>query len=83
MSVCHLPQDLNRNSPQMKLMLNWIQAAEEKNVGILEKCLHKDFQRMIYPQNIGEPAESKQHYINLCATLYLAADLEVNATSCH
>jgi hypothetical protein len=83
MSVCHLPQDLNRNSLQMKLILNWIQAVEEKSVDNLEKCLHKDFRHMIYPQHIGEPAESKESYLNICATLYLAADIEVNSTTCH
>jgi hypothetical protein len=80
MSAYTLPQDLNRNSPQIKLMLEWVQGIKEKNVSTLEKCLHKDFRRTIYPKNIGEPTQNRDEFLKQFTTVYLVPDIEVCST---
>jgi hypothetical protein len=80
MNVCHLPQDLNRNSPQIKLMLEWVQGITEKNMSTLEKCLHKDFRRTIYPKNISEPTQNKEEFLKQLTTVYMVPDIEVCST---
>jgi hypothetical protein len=76
----HLPQDANVNSPQLKVILEWFQGWEKKNLDIVAKCLHRSFRRVVYPQNLGEPTENKEEFLTGSAVLYAAADIEVAST---
>jgi hypothetical protein len=58
-------------------MLEWVQGIKEKDVGTLEKCLHKDFRRIIYPKYIGEPTQNKEELLKQHTTFYLVPDIEV------
>jgi len=56
-----LPADTNLSSPQIKFMTDWNVGFKEVNVGIIEKHLHKDFRRTIYPEvsaNLKKPKRS-------------------------
>jgi hypothetical protein len=76
----HLPQDINRNSPQIKLLLEWHEALKEKSVDSLGRCLHKDFRRVVYPQHIGEPTQNKESFLKQCEAVYFAVEVEVSST---
>jgi hypothetical protein len=56
----HLPQHVNHDSPQIKLLIYWNQGWKEKNVEHIGKCMDKDFQRIVYPRSIGAPALDKE-----------------------
>ena len=40
-----LPADRDLSSPQIKLITEWIQAFQQRNVDMAVKPLHKDFRR--------------------------------------
>ena len=54
-----LPAGVDQSSPQMKLYLEWTQAAHEMDVGNMEKHMHKDFRHVVYPRSIGHPEQNK------------------------
>jgi hypothetical protein len=83
MSVYKLPQNLSLQSLQIKLVLEYVRGVTEKNLDTLEKCLHKNFRRTIYPKSIGEPTQNKEEFLKLNATLYLVPDIEVYSTHCY
>lgn len=76
----HLPEGVNLDSPQVKLILQTHQGHNEKNMDILSNCLHKDFQRVVHPQSLGAPKQNKEEYIRQCAELYVLAEVAVGPT---
>jgi hypothetical protein len=79
----HLPQDVNHNSPQIKLMLDWMEGWKEKNVESIGKCLHKDFKLDVYPRRLGEQTQHKEEFLKQCKELYVRAQYQVGSTPCY
>jgi len=79
-----LPADTNLSSPQIKLMTDWNVGFKEVNVGIIEKHLHKDFRRTIYPQSIGQPEETKEEFLKkISGAFAYSASFDVRHTPCY
>lgn len=55
------------DSPQVKLMREWGQALEEKDLDRVEKTLHKDYRYTAYPRSLGRPEKTKEEWLEYIA----------------
>jgi hypothetical protein len=60
---CQLSSDANVNSPQIKLLNEYLRGYDERSQGVIEKVLTKDFTRVVRPSACGEGTHSKDEYI--------------------
>jgi len=58
-----MPDWENSDSPQVKLMLEWAQGFEKKDMAIIAKCLHKDYRHTYYPRSLGKPEVTKEQWL--------------------
>ena len=55
-----LPAGTNLSSPQIKLIHDWNEAFMERNMENFAKHMHTDFRRLVYPQSLDQPEQSKE-----------------------
>jgi hypothetical protein len=51
------------DSAQVKLVIEWGQGFQKKDLDILAKGLHKDFRYVTYPQSLGRPEQTKEEWL--------------------
>lgn len=69
----------NSESPQVKLVLEWLQAYKEGNFDLIAKALHKDHRRMTYPRSLNKPDRNKEESLeHIAQVLTCLKDFEVS-----
>ena len=56
-------------SPQLELVQSFLRGFEKKDVGLIEKTLHKDHLRIYHPRSVGMPVQTKEEYIKTLTEL--------------
>jgi hypothetical protein len=55
-----LPAGTNLSSPQIKLITDFQEAFEKKDLVTIGKHMHKDFRRSVYPRSTNEPEKGRE-----------------------
>jgi len=50
-------------SPQVKLVLEWVEGYKKKDLEILARPLHKDFRQIAYPRSLDKPEKNKEELL--------------------
>ena len=67
------------DSPQVKFVRSYIQGYEKRDLGHLERHLHKDARRVTYPRSLSLPEESREEWLRRLTELVgLWTDSEVS-----
>jgi len=56
------PEDFP-DSPQVKLIHEWGQGFEKKDINHIAKYLHKDYRHIHYPRSLGQPEQTKEQWV--------------------
>jgi len=73
----------NFDSPQVKLMHEWSQGFEKKDLALIAKCLHKDYRHTYYPRSLGKPEATREQWLeHLTGVVKLWTDHEVSCVNC-
>jgi hypothetical protein len=51
------------DSPQVKLIHEWRQGFQTRNLDLIAKALHKDFRFVISPQSLGRPEQTREEWL--------------------
>ena len=77
-----MPDWENSDSPQVKLMLEWGQGLENKDLALIAKCLHKDYRHTYYPRSLGKPDATREQWLeHITSVISLWTDHKVNCMS--
>ena len=57
------------NSPQVNLMLSFVEAFKERNMDLIAEHLHKDHRRLTYPRSVGKGEQTKEEYLQYTGEL--------------
>jgi len=72
----------NSDSPQVKLMLEWAQGFERKDLALIAKCLHKDHRHTFYPRSLGKPEVARDQWLeHITSVVNLWTDHKVSYIS--
>ena len=72
------------DSPQIKVLNEWLRGLQTRDMDLIAKCLHKDFRNTVHPQSLGKPERTKEEWLeDLVGLLNLWTKREVNYTSCY
>jgi len=67
------------NSPQVKLMLEWDQGFQKRDLALIAKSLHKDYRHSTYPRSIGRPEQTREEWLDhIASVLSLWTDHKVS-----
>jgi len=73
----------NSGSPQVKLMREWGQGFEKRDLELIAKALHKDYRHTTYPRSLGMPEETREEWLERFAgVIGLWTDLKVSFINC-
>lgn len=53
----------NSDSPQAKLVNEWGQGFEKRDIGLIAKVLHKDYRHITYPRSLGRPEQTREEWL--------------------
>ena len=57
------------DSLQVKLVREFIEGFNKKDVNIIAKNLHKDYRRILYPRSLGKPAVPREEWLEQCGKM--------------
>ena len=67
------------DSPQVKLIREWSQGFQKKDLGILATALHKDFRQVTYPRSLNQPDKTKEEWLgHIAGVISLWTDVEAS-----
>ena len=58
------------DSPQVKLIHEWLRAFEARDMDRIANCLHKDYRNIMYPRSLGKPERTKEEVLEYLAGLF-------------
>ena len=71
------------DSPQIKVLNEWLHGLQTRDMDLIAKCLHKDYRSTIHPRSLGKPERTKEEWLEDLVRLFnLWAEREVNYTGC-
>ena len=71
------------NSPQVKLMLDWDQGFQKRDLALIAKSLHKDYRHTTLPRSLGRPEQTREEWLeHIASVLSLWTDHTVSDTCC-
>ena len=74
-----MPDWENSDSPQVKLMREWDQGFEKRDLALIAKSLHKDYRHTYYPRSLGKPELTREQWLGYIAgVISLWTDREVS-----
>lgn len=53
----------NSESPQVKLVNEWGQGFEKRDIDLIAKLLHKDYRHITYPRSLGRPEQTREEWL--------------------
>jgi hypothetical protein len=69
----------NYDSPQIKIVSEFVRGFRESDPALLAKHLHKDFRRIIHPRSLGVPEVDRDEWLkNVAGVLSITTQLEVS-----
>ena len=67
------------DSPQIKIVSEFVRGFKESDTALLAKHLHKDFRRIIHPRSLGVPDLNREEWLeNMAGVLSITTELEVS-----
>ena len=67
------------DSPQIKIVSEFVRGFRESDTTLLAKHLHKDFRRIIHPRSLGVPDLNREEWLeNMAGVLSITTELEVS-----
>lgn len=68
------------DSPQVKLLLEWDEGFQKKDLALISKPLHKDFRHITYPRSLNKPVQTREQWLEyIKGVINLWTDREASA----
>jgi len=52
------------NSPQVRLILDWVEGFKDGDLDRIAKHLHKDYRRIVYPRSLNKPEVTRDQFLS-------------------